>query len=197
MICSDHLHDISLPTAGDDGGSMITREPKIKVALLQNYSETSILLNGDYILSDGRVLKGRCFVYADQDRVLLVDEAGREIARGREILLLAVGHSGFTLTDVKIGIDFHWQRTQEESFCGNIILLADYGLSFHLLNEIPLEEYLASVISSEMSATAPPEFLMVQAVVARSWLAAMLKKRERRAAGRESKRMMRSWSGRM
>jgi peptidoglycan hydrolase-like amidase len=177
MICSDHLHDISLPTAGDDGGSMITREPKIKVALLQNYSETSILLNGDYILSDGRVLKGRCFVYADQDRVLLADEAGREIARGREILLLAVGHSGFTLTDVKIGIDFHWQRTQEESFCGNIILLADYGLSFHLLNEIPLEEYLASVISSEMSATAPPEFLMVQAVVARSWLAAMLKKK--------------------
>jgi SpoIID/LytB domain protein len=164
---------------------MMNKEPEIRVALLQHYNEASVLLNGDYLLPGGRVIKGRHYVYGDQDNVLLVDASENEIARGRNIFLSAVGDASFTLTDVKIGIDFHWQRTQEQTFCGNIILLADYGLSFHLLNEIPLEDYLASVISSEMSAEAPLEFLKAQAIVARSWLAAMLKKKKlpRQASG--------------
>jgi SpoIID/LytB domain protein len=157
---------------------MIDREPKIKVALLQNYNETIINLNGDYFLPDGRAIKGRFAVYADDGLVLLVDSCENEIARGGEIFLSASEDSTFTLNDVKIGIDFHWQRTQEQSFRGNILLRAEYGLSFHLINEIPLEEYLASVISSEMSAKAPLDFLKAQAIVARSWLVAMLSKKK-------------------
>ena len=157
---------------------MIDREPKIKVALLQNYNETGINLNGDYFLPDGRAIRGRFAVYADDGLVLLVDSSENEIARGGEIFLSAAEDSTFTLNDVKIGIDFHWQRTQEQSFRGNILLRAEYGLSFHLINEIPLEEYLASVISSEMSAKAPLDFLKAQAIVARSWLVAMLSKKK-------------------
>jgi SpoIID/LytB domain protein len=157
---------------------MIDREPKIKVALLQNYNETIINLNGDYFLPDGRAIKGRFAVYADDGLVLLVDSCENEIARGGEIFLSASEDSTFTLNDVKIGIDFHWQRTQEQSFRGNILLRAEYGLSFHLINEILLEDYLASVISSEMSAKAPLDFLKAQAIVARSWLVAMLSKKK-------------------
>ncbi|MDI6742403.1 MAG: SpoIID/LytB domain-containing protein [Smithella sp.] len=164
---------------------MMNKEPEIRVALLQHYNEASLVLNGDYLLPGGRVIKGRHYVYADQDNVLLVDASENEIARGGEIILSAAVDSCFTLTDVKIGIDFHWQRTQEQTFRGNIMLLADDSLSFRLLNEIPLEDYLASVISSEMSAEAPLEFLKAQAIVARSWLAAMLKKKTlpRQASG--------------
>ena len=48
-----------------------------------------------------------------------------------------------------------------------------------VINEIPLEEYLASVISSEMSGEAPFEFLKAHAITSRSWLAAMLGREER------------------
>lgn len=157
---------------------MMNQEPEIRVALLQHYNEASVVFNGDYLLPGGRAIKGRHYVYADQDNVLLVDASENEIARGRDIFLSAAVDSCFTLTDVKIGIDFHWQQTQEQTFHGNIILQAQDGLSFHLLNEIPLEDYLASVISSEMSAEAPLEYLKAQAIVARSWLAAMLKKKK-------------------
>ena len=80
--------------------------------------------------------------------------------------------------DVKIGIDFHWQRSQEQSFRGNLFLSAGSDLSFNLINKISLEDYLESVISSEMSAEAPLEFLKAQAITARSWLVAMLAKKK-------------------
>jgi len=157
---------------------MMNKEPEIRVALLQNYHETSVMLSGGYFLPGDLAIKGPYRVYAGQGHVRLVDSSGHEIARGGEIILSATGDAGFTLTDVKIGIDFHWQRTQEQSFRGNIILQAQESASFHFINDIPLEDYLASVISSEMSAEAPLEFLKAQAIVARSWLAAMLQKKK-------------------
>ncbi len=93
-------------------------------------------------------------------------------------MLLAQDKAIFTVSDVKIGIDFHWQRSQEQSFRGNLILSAVSDSSFNLINEIALEDYLQSVISSEMSAAAPLEFLKAQAIVARSWLVTMLTKKK-------------------
>ena len=159
---------------------MINSEPEIKVALLQNYKEAHISLNGTFSLSDSRVLKGRFAVNADQGLVLLVDASGKEIIRQKEILLSAAKEASFTVSDVKIGIDFHWQRTQEQSFRGDLVLSACSDSSFNLINKILLEDYLESVISSEMSATAPLEFLKAQAVTARSWLVTMLAKKKSR-----------------
>jgi SpoIID/LytB domain protein len=98
--------------------------------------------------------------------------------RQKEILLSAAEGTSFTVFDVKIGIDFHWQRSQEQSFRGNLFLSASSDSSFNLINEISLEDYLESVISSEMSAQAPLEFLKAQAITARSWLVAMLAKKK-------------------
>ncbi len=158
---------------------MIIGEPKIRVALLQHSRHAAIWLNGDYRLADGRAVSGRHFIRSDHGAVLLSDDARQELVRNGEIRLAAAINSSFSLSDVKIGIDFHWERTQTLTFAGDIILLAGGGSSFHLINEIPLEDYLASVISSEMSAQAPLEFLKAQAVTARSWLVAMLEKKKK------------------
>ena len=160
------------------GVFMINSEPKIKVALLQNYNEVHIALKGRFSLADGCAIEGQFTVRTDKGLVGLIDSSGTERFRQKEILLSAAEQSSFTVFDVKIGIDFHWQRSQEQSFCGNLFLSASSDSSFNLINEISLEDYLESVISSEMSAQAPLEFLKAQAITARSWLVAMLAKKK-------------------
>ena len=166
---------------------MIDQEPKIKVALLQNYNEAHIALNGRFLLPDGRAIDGQFTVRADKGLVGLIDSSGKEIIRQKEISLSASDEASFTVFDVKIGIDFHWQRSQEQSFCGNLFLSAGSDSSFNLINEISLEDYLESVISSEMSAEAPLEFLKAQAITARSWLVAMLAKKKTARSNSASK----------
>ena len=157
---------------------MLDQEPEIKVALLQNYNEARVALNGRFLLPDGCELEGPLNINADHGQILLYDSSGKEIFRHKKILLVPKGKAFFTVSDVKIGIDFHWHRTQEQSFRGKLFFSACSDSSFNLINKILLEDYLESVISSEMSATAPLEFLKAQAIVARSWLVTMLKKKK-------------------
>ena len=157
---------------------MINSEPKIKVAPLQNYKEAHIALNGRFLLPDGLAIDGQFTARADQWLIGLIDSSGKEILRQKEILLSAEEGASFTVFDVKIGIDFHWQRSQKQSFRGNLFLSAGSDSSFNLINEISLEDYLESVISSEMSAAAPLEFLKAQAITARSWIMAMLSRKK-------------------
>ena len=157
---------------------MLNYEPEIKVALLQNYKEARLNLKGNFIFSGKQTISGDIIVTARQGELALCDSAGLEITSGRTIRLSAQSKAVFTVSDVKIGIDFHWQRSQEQSFRGNILLAVASDSSFNLISEINLEDYLESVISSEMSAEAPLEFLKAQAVVARSWLVAMLAKKK-------------------
>ncbi|PKN18643.1 MAG: amidase [Deltaproteobacteria bacterium HGW-Deltaproteobacteria-6] len=159
---------------------MINSEPKIKVALLQYAPEARLQLTGSFLLPDGHAVTGRLSARAADGQVVLLDSNGLEIIRRHELLLTpdAFAKNFFTVLDIKIGIDFHWQRVQEQSFRGALLLSGHNETTFHLINIIPLEEYLASVISSEMSAEAPLEFLKAQAVTARSWLIAMLAKKK-------------------
>jgi len=166
---------------------MIENELNIQVALLQNYDEAKISLDGSYSLSDGLTLQGSFEVKAEKGLALLVGSSGKEILRQKEILLSATDGACFTVFDVKIGIDFHWQRTQEQSFRGALLISACSDSSFNLINEILLEDYLESVISSEMSAEAPLEFLKAQAITARSWLVTMLAKKKAAKASTQIK----------
>jgi stage II sporulation protein D len=159
---------------------MIDCKPKINVALLQNSPEARLKLTGSFFLPDGHAITGELSARAVGGQIILRDAGGREIIRQKEILLSpdASTETFFTVLNIKIGIDFHWQRVQEQSFRGALILSPQGGNTFHLINIISLEEYLASVISSEMAAGAPLEFLKAQAITARSWLVAMLAKKE-------------------
>jgi stage II sporulation protein D len=159
---------------------MINCEPKIKVALLQKYCESEITLNGNFYLPGGKTVPKFLHIQSIAGKIQLSDNSGRKVASRKKIFLAAGENSTFTV-DVKIGIGFHWQRIRQQTFRGGIILRANPDSSFHLINEIPLEDYLTSVISSEMSAQAPLEFLKAQAITARSWLAAMLERKKRNA----------------
>ena len=77
--------------------------------------------------------------------------------------------SSFTLPEVTIGIGFHWERQEAQTFEGMLRLEAD-GDRVWVINELPVERYLASVISSEMRATSSPSLLRAHAIISRSWL---------------------------
>lgn len=107
-------------------------------------------------------------------RGTFADTAGTSYATGRyrfteEIALTPSDpSSSFVLDDVAIGIGFHWERADRQEFGGALRLLSrQAGLT--VVNDVPLEEYVASVISSEMSASCPLELLKAHAVISRSW----------------------------
>ena len=83
----------------------------------------------------------------------------------------------FILRNVPIGKDFHWQRVQHQKFAGSLKFIAE-GNCITAINKVGLEDYLLSVISSEMKSTASLEFLKAHAVISRSW--AMARMRDRR-----------------
>lgn len=84
--------------------------------------------------------------------------------------------ASFLLKDVTIGIGFHWQREEEQRFRGALRLIRK-GEEIQVVNLVRVEEYLRSVISSEMSATSSTELLKAHAVISRSWLLAQIAKR--------------------
>ena len=84
----------------------------------------------------------------------------------------------FVLHDVVIGVQFHWQRKEEQKFKGELRFIIEEG-EVRAVNRIDVEEYLASVISSEMSATSSLEFLKAHTIVSRSWLYAQLDRKEK------------------
>lgn len=83
------------------------------------------------------------------------------------------GDCCFTLHDVVIGVGFHWQRKENQTFKGELRLIVEDG-EVRVINRLPVEDYLVSVISSEMSATSSLEFLKAHTVISRSWLYAQL-----------------------
>ena len=84
----------------------------------------------------------------------------------------------FTLKDVTIGVNFHWERKEEQTFEGELKIIVE-GDKLTAINILPVESYLLSVISSEMSATASEEFLKAHAVISRSWLLAQIDKNKK------------------
>ena len=84
--------------------------------------------------------------------------------------------ASFSLNDVTIGVNFHWERKETQTFLGTLRFVVESD-KICAINELPVEKYLESVISSEMSATSSLELLKAHAVISRSWLLAQMKKR--------------------
>ena len=84
--------------------------------------------------------------------------------------------ASFSLSDVTIGVNFHWERKETQTFLGTLHFVVESD-KICAINELPVERYLESVISSEMSATSSLELLKAHAVISRSWLLAQMKKR--------------------
>ena len=151
-------------------------EPVINVGILFA-PEVKFRLNGKFILTDSRrIFVGEAFVKLLDDKPLLSVE-GKGIPAEWPLRFdpLDYDTASFDLLDVTIGINFHWERKQDQRFRGSLEIIREAG---HLtaINSIDLEDYLTSVISSEMSATSSPELLKSHAVVSRSWLLAQMEK---------------------
>lgn len=93
--------------------------------------------------------------------------------------------SSFTIQAVTIGVDFHWQRNEDQVFKGSLNLITGNDM-ITAVNVLSVEDYLISVISSEMRATSSVEFLKAHAVISRSWLLAQIEKsRKIKAEGKK------------
>ena len=82
----------------------------------------------------------------------------------------------FSLADVTIGKAFHWERSETQTFGGDLRLIVDQD-ALLAINDVPVEDYLTSVISSEMKSTCPLEYLKASAIVSRSWLLTQMRRR--------------------
>lgn len=121
------------------------------------------------------------------DFEILSDGAGRRTARLREgkieydgalydelyfgepTLSTMFSEPAFILFGVTIGVNFHWERKEDQSFAGALKIIVDKD-RLTAVNIVGIEDYLLSVISSEMSSSASEEFLKAHAVISRSWL---------------------------
>lgn len=93
--------------------------------------------------------------------------------------------ASFSLYDVTIGVNFHWERKETQTFRGTLRLVVEAD-KICAINELPVETYLVSVISSEMKATSSMELLKAHAVISRSWLLAQMQKRREMSGGSNS-----------
>jgi stage II sporulation protein D len=154
-------------------------QPKITVGIIDRKGEITGCLDGDFQEEGFGPISGRFSAKAQGGMIVLSDEAHREMARSPSIKLVALRDSTFALFDVAIGNRFHWERTEDQTFQRDLVLrLRDDG-TMAAINEIPLEDYLTSVISSEMNGAAPMEFLKAHAILSRSWLLAALRRKNR------------------
>ena len=129
-------------------------------------------LNGCY-LAEGTQLTGSQEVVYDNGKILWQDHH-------YDSLIFVPQHTDhtFSLDDVMIGVNFHWQRTETQTFEGVLRIIVNNG-KLCVINDLPVEQYLKSVISSEMSATSSLELLKAHAVISRSWLLVQMINRDR------------------
>jgi stage II sporulation protein D len=157
----------------------VQNQPRIHVGIMDRRAEVAGYLHGNYCGDGFGPVSGRFFVKAEAGMVVLADEANHEICRSASIRLSGQEGSTFLLFNVTIGNRFHWERTEDQTFQGDLILSLGKDGTITAINEIPLEDYLKSVISSEMSGDAPMEFLKAHAILSRSWVLAALDRKKK------------------
>jgi len=150
-------------------------EPYIDVGIIEAYVCVSGALNGPFLINGTLRLDGAFSARTEAGKIILADGKGRTLLREKEVRCAPLESSTFTLSDVTIGVRFHWERKQEQTFRGELIIITDKDDLITAVNRVLLEDYIASVISSEMNPEAPLEFLKAHAIASRSWLLAMLK----------------------
>lgn len=158
---------------------MISEEPVIKVGIFERLPEAKGSLQGKFAVANVIGLKGDFVVRSERGTMIFTKPDGQRILSEDEIICQPLDEGAFLLRDVKIGIGFHWERNEDQIFEGRLRLVSQEGRFVSAINEIGLESYLKSVISSEMSAKAPIELLKVHAITSRSWLGAMLEREKK------------------
>lgn len=153
-------------------------EPKVSVGILWN-NKITFVLNTNYSILGTDTQGEYTVTLSDNNKILYNGELYDEL-----VFEPKDTNASFTLREVVIGINFHWERKEDQVFEGALKLIVDNGL-ITAVNVLPVESYLTSVISSEMSATASLELLKAHAVISRSWLLAQIEKNKEIVANKE------------
>jgi len=160
--------------------------PEIQVGIFSG-DEISFTLNGHFRNNmSGNSVTGKCTARYSGGKILLIYDE-KTIESESPLLLTPenVKESSFLLHAVIIGVDFHWERKEDQVFKGSLKFIVEDN-KITAVNVLSIEDYLTSVISSEMRATASEEFLKAHAVISRSWLLAQIQK-SRKLKGEEKK----------
>ncbi len=159
-------------------------EPQISVGLLTEAECVRFVLTGEFRTREGKLLPGGEYqaVPLEQEKTLVLIHGRtaqgevREITSGLTLIPTDPATATFAIHDVPVGKGFHWERKQTPRYAGVLKISLAAAIStaprLTVVNELPLETYLMSVIASEMNARAPLEFLKAHAIVSRSWLLA-------------------------
>ncbi|MBQ9357675.1 MAG: DUF4922 domain-containing protein [Prevotella sp.] len=150
---------------------MYSLEPTVSVGIV-SAQKIDFCLNGTY-KAKGENIKGPQTVELSDGGLLWRGQQYQELRFTPE----DPANETFTLNDVIIGNGFHWERHQRQTFQGTLHLLVEAD-KVVAVNELPVEQYIESVISSEMSPTCSEELLKAHAVISRSWLLYQMKKRK-------------------
>lgn len=151
------------------------RQPEVSVGIVSG-QKISFMLNAPY-MAKGEELVGEQTVEFFEGGILWNGNQYREL-----VFVPRSRSSSFSLCDVTIGVNFHWERKETQTFNGTLrfVVEADQIVA---INELSVENYLASVISSEMKDTSSIELLKAHAVISRSWLLAQMEKRQQMKTG--------------
>lgn len=153
------------------------KQPAVSVGIMSDKKIDFTLCN-DYKCSNGKTLCGDAAVELKGDKILFLGEEYDSLLFESE-----TPDGSFWLRGVTIGVNFHWERKEDQRFGSNLKFIVE-GDKITAINLIGVEDYLTSVISSEMSATASEELLKAHAVISRSWLLAQMAKNKEIAASK-------------
>ncbi len=150
-------------------------EPNVSVGIMSRKC-IEFTLNGPHS-AKGETIEGRQRVEFSEGGIVWRGNQWRELT-----FTPLSAEASFSLHDVTIGVGFHWERKETQTFKGSLQLVVEAD-NITAINHLPVEEYLTSVISSEMRATSSAELLKAHAVISRSWLLAQMDKRRRQPGG--------------
>lgn len=156
----------------------MNKEPKIKVGIL-NEAIINFRLYGNYKTKQGKILSDSCFAQICRNGISVSCADSEKILLDNFDILEPVDEKNcfFELIDVTIGVEFHWQRKENQKFKGSLQFIVE-NEKITAVNIINIEDYLICVISAEMSATSSMELLKAHAVISRGWLLAQIRKSE-------------------
>ncbi len=153
-----------------------TTEPCVRVGILAA-PQITVRFTGNFATEDGIPVRGEHTFSLKDGKVLWDNREYTDL-----LFRAATPECRFEILDVIIGVNFHWERRENQTFAGDCGFVVERGM-LEAVNWVKVEEYLKSVISSEMSATASPDLLRAHAVISRSWLLAQIEKHRGIGAG--------------
>ena len=153
-------------------------QPLLNIGIQSN-REIIFLLKGEFKSSKGNNVLGGRFKASINNNEIEITGSGLSYKFEKEIIFVPSNPAefSFVLQSVTIGKNFHWEKNENQKFTGSLKLIIDKD-KLTAINIVMLEDYLVSVISSEMNPTSSIELLKAHAIISRSWILAQLKRKE-------------------